>query len=72
MSIELSDVEAIPGEDIKLRIHTDPGSCVCLGAVDRSLYLLHPDYILSKDEVNIYIYYHLLYHNPFVITYNDS
>ena len=53
MSIELSDPDAMPGEDIKLHVRTRPGSCVCLGAVDKSVHLLKPDYMLSKQQVGV-------------------
>lgn len=41
----------MPGDPIRLRVSGEKGSCVCVATVDKSLYLLKPDFQLSPDKV---------------------
>ena len=51
VSVSLSANESMPGELVSLRVKADRGSCVCVATVDKSLYLLKPDFQLSPDKV---------------------
>lgn len=51
VSVSLSSNETMPGDPVTLRIQGEKGSCVCVAAVDKSLYLLKPDFQLSPDKV---------------------
>ncbi|KAG7283664.1 hypothetical protein CRUP_020437 [Coryphaenoides rupestris] len=51
VSVSLSTNESMPGEPLSLRVKADRGSCVCVATVDKSLYLLKPDFQLSPDKV---------------------
>ena len=51
VSVSLSANESMPGEPVSLRVKADKGSCVCVATVDKSLYLLKPDFQLSPDKV---------------------
>lgn len=51
MSVSLSANETMPGDPVTLRVQGEKGSCVCVAAVDKSLYLLKPDFQLSPDKV---------------------
>lgn len=51
MSVSLSANETLPGDGVVLRVRGDKGSCVCVAAVDKSLYLLKPDFQLTPDKV---------------------
>lgn len=52
MSLSLSANESMPGDPMTLRVQGEKGSCVCVAAVDKSLYLLKPDFQLSPDKVS--------------------
>ncbi|XP_024134100.1 C3 and PZP-like alpha-2-macroglobulin domain-containing protein 8 isoform X2 [Oryzias melastigma] len=51
VSVSLSSNESIPGDPLTLRVRADRGSCVCIATVDKSLYLLKPDFPLTPDKV---------------------
>lgn len=51
VSVSLSANESIPGDPVTLRVRGEKGSCVCVATVDKSLYLLKPDFQLSPDKV---------------------
>lgn len=52
VSVSLSANESMPGDPMTLRVRGEKGSCVCVAAVDKSLYLLKPDFQLSPDKVS--------------------
>lgn len=52
VSVSLSANESMPGDPMTLRVQGEKGSCVCVAAVDKSLYLLKPDFQLSPDKVS--------------------
>lgn len=41
----------MPGDPVTMRVQGEKGSCVCVAAVDKSLYLLKPDFQLSPEKV---------------------
>ncbi|XP_077390785.1 C3 and PZP-like alpha-2-macroglobulin domain-containing protein 8 [Festucalex cinctus] len=51
VSVSLSTNESMPGDPVSVHIHAEKGSCVCVATVDKSLYLLKPDFQLSPDKV---------------------
>uniref|UniRef100_A0A3P9L213 C3 and PZP like alpha-2-macroglobulin domain containing 8 n=1 Tax=Oryzias latipes TaxID=8090 RepID=A0A3P9L213_ORYLA len=51
VSVSLSNNESVPGDPVTLRVRGDRGSCVCVATVDKSLYLLKPDFPLTPDKV---------------------
>lgn len=51
VSVSLSSNETMPGEPVTLHVRGERGSCVCVATVDKSLYLLKPDFQLSPDKV---------------------
>ncbi|XP_061594140.1 C3 and PZP-like alpha-2-macroglobulin domain-containing protein 8 [Cololabis saira] len=51
VSVSLSSNQSMPGDPVTLRVRAEKGSCVCVAAVDKSLYLLKPDFQLSPDKV---------------------
>lgn len=51
VSVSLSTNESMPGDPVSLRVKGEKGSCVCLAAVDKSLYLVKPGFQLSIDKV---------------------
>ncbi|KAM7388308.1 hypothetical protein PAMP_024494 [Pampus punctatissimus] len=51
VSVSLSANESMPGDPVTLHVRGERGSCVCVATVDRSLYLLKPDFQLSPDKV---------------------
>ncbi|CAN9500475.1 unnamed protein product [Ophioblennius macclurei] len=51
VSISMSTNESMPGDPVTLRVRGERGSCVCVATVDKSLYLLKPDFQLSPDKV---------------------
>uniref|UniRef100_A0A8C7S518 C3 and PZP like alpha-2-macroglobulin domain containing 8 n=1 Tax=Oncorhynchus mykiss TaxID=8022 RepID=A0A8C7S518_ONCMY len=51
VSVSLSTNESMPGDPISMRVTGEKGSCVCVATVDKSLYLLKPDFQLSPDKV---------------------
>ncbi|TWW57860.1 C3 and PZP-like alpha-2-macroglobulin domain-containing protein 8 [Takifugu flavidus] len=51
VSVSLSANESMPGDPMTLRVQGEKGSCVCVAAVDKSLYLLKPDFQLSPDKI---------------------
>ncbi|XP_048833102.1 C3 and PZP-like alpha-2-macroglobulin domain-containing protein 8 isoform X1 [Brienomyrus brachyistius] len=51
VSVSLSTNESMPGDPVSLRVKGEKGSCVCLAAVDKSLYLVKPGFRLSIDKV---------------------
>ncbi|XP_034149711.1 C3 and PZP-like alpha-2-macroglobulin domain-containing protein 8 isoform X3 [Esox lucius] len=51
VSVSLSANKSMPGDPVSLRVIGEKGSCVCVGTVDKSLYLLKPDFQLSPDKV---------------------
>lgn len=53
VSVSLSNNESVPGDPVTLRVRGDRGSCVCVATVDKSLYLLKPDFPLTPDKVGI-------------------
>lgn len=67
MSVSLSANESMPGDSVTLRVRGDKGSCVCVATVDKSLYLLKPDFQLSPDKVGhrFTLIFHSLYSCPF-------
>lgn len=52
VSVSLSSNETLPGDPVTLRVRGEKGSCVCVATVDKSLYLLKPDFQLSPDKVS--------------------
>ncbi len=65
LSLELSERASLPGEDIKVHIHTNRQSVVCLSAVDKTLHYLRPGYQLNPEEViKADIHPSLLYRPP--------
>lgn len=53
MSVSLSANESMPGDPVTLHVRGEKGSCVCVATVDKSLYLLKPDFQLSPDKVSV-------------------
>ncbi|KAL6107852.1 cpamd8 [Pungitius sinensis] len=51
VSVSLSANESMPGDPVTLHVRAEKGSCVCVATVDKSLYLLKPDFQLSPDKV---------------------
>lgn len=51
VSVSLSANESVPGDPVTLHVRGEKGSCVCVATVDKSLYLLKPDFQLSPDKV---------------------
>ncbi|XP_024909513.1 C3 and PZP-like alpha-2-macroglobulin domain-containing protein 8 isoform X2 [Cynoglossus semilaevis] len=51
VSVSLSTNDSMPGDPVTLSVRGEPGSCVCVATVDKSLYLLKPDFQLSLDKV---------------------
>ncbi|XP_070764603.1 C3 and PZP-like alpha-2-macroglobulin domain-containing protein 8 [Enoplosus armatus] len=51
VSVSLSTNESMPGDPVTLHVRGEKGSCVCVAAVDKSLYLLKPNFQLSPDKV---------------------
>ncbi|XP_071343784.1 C3 and PZP-like alpha-2-macroglobulin domain-containing protein 8 isoform X1 [Trachinotus anak] len=51
VSVSLSTNESMPGDPVTLHVRGERGSCVCVATVDKSLYLLKPDFQLSPDKV---------------------
>uniref|UniRef100_A0A3P8N6D0 Kazal-like domain-containing protein n=1 Tax=Astatotilapia calliptera TaxID=8154 RepID=A0A3P8N6D0_ASTCA len=51
VSISMSTNESMPGDSVTLRVRAQRGSCVCVATVDKSLYLLKPDFQLSPEKV---------------------
>ncbi|XP_067086562.1 C3 and PZP-like alpha-2-macroglobulin domain-containing protein 8 [Osmerus mordax] len=51
VSVSLSTNESLPGDPVRVRVRGEPGSCVCVASVDKSLYLLKPAFQLSPDKV---------------------
>lgn len=61
VSVSLSANESMPGDPMTLRVQGEKGSCVCVAAVDKSLYLLKPDFQLSPDKVSFISWLSLIY-----------
>ncbi|TDH08472.1 hypothetical protein EPR50_G00098170 [Perca flavescens] len=51
VSVSLSNNESMPGDPVTLHVRGEKGSCVCVATVDKSLYLLKPEFQLSPDKV---------------------
>ncbi|KAG5851317.1 hypothetical protein ANANG_G00091890 [Anguilla anguilla] len=51
VSVSLSANESMPGDPLSLKVRGERGSCVCVATVDKSLYLLKPDFQISPDKV---------------------
>ncbi|XP_056132926.1 C3 and PZP-like alpha-2-macroglobulin domain-containing protein 8 [Lampris incognitus] len=51
LTVALSANESMPGEPVSMRVRGERGSCVCVATVDKSLYLLKPDFQLTPDKV---------------------
>lgn len=51
MSVSFSSNESMPGDSVMLHVRGERGSCVCVATVDKSLYLLKPDFQLSTNKV---------------------
>ncbi|XP_061833863.1 C3 and PZP-like alpha-2-macroglobulin domain-containing protein 8 isoform X1 [Nerophis lumbriciformis] len=51
VSVSLSTNESMPGDPLTVHVHAEKGSCVCVATVDKSMYLLKPDFQLSPDKV---------------------
>ncbi|XP_034035690.1 C3 and PZP-like alpha-2-macroglobulin domain-containing protein 8 [Thalassophryne amazonica] len=51
VSVSLSVNESMPGDSVTLHVRGERGSCVCVATVDKSLYLLKPEFRLSPDKV---------------------
>lgn len=51
VSVSLSTNESLPGDPVTLHVQAERGSCVCVATVDKSLYLLKPNFRLSPDKV---------------------
>ncbi|XP_053709629.1 C3 and PZP-like alpha-2-macroglobulin domain-containing protein 8 [Synchiropus splendidus] len=51
VSVSLSTNESMPGDPLTLRIQADRSSCVCVATVDKSLYLIKPDFQLSPNKI---------------------
>uniref|UniRef100_H3DDC7 C3 and PZP like alpha-2-macroglobulin domain containing 8 n=1 Tax=Tetraodon nigroviridis TaxID=99883 RepID=H3DDC7_TETNG len=68
VSVSLSANETMPGDPVTLRVHGEKGSCVCVATVDKSLYLLKPDFQLSSDKtqtlLRLYPTSHHIYYLP--------
>lgn len=54
----MSANETMPGDPVTFRVQGEKGSCVCVATVDKSLYLLKPDFQLSPVKVSP-VYCHL-------------
>lgn len=52
VSVSLSANESMPGDTVTLRVQGEKDSCVCVATVDKSMYLLKPDFQLSPDKVS--------------------
>lgn len=55
VSVSLSTNESMPGDPVTLHVRGERGSCVCVATVDKSLYLIKPNFNISPDKVG-YIY----------------
>ncbi|XP_070536765.1 C3 and PZP-like alpha-2-macroglobulin domain-containing protein 8 [Ptychodera flava] len=51
ISVSLSKDEAYPSERIDVNLNAEPGSCVCLAAVDKSVHVFKPGYQLTAQEI---------------------
>ncbi|XP_068599327.1 C3 and PZP-like alpha-2-macroglobulin domain-containing protein 8 [Brachionichthys hirsutus] len=51
VSVSLTANETVPGDAVTVHVQAQKGSCVCVAAVDKSMYLLKPDFQLSPDKV---------------------
>ena len=51
VTISLNEREVTPSSTVDMRIHTRPGSLVCVAAVDRSVSFLRPGYQLNIEKV---------------------
>uniref|UniRef100_F7A528 Uncharacterized protein n=1 Tax=Ciona intestinalis TaxID=7719 RepID=F7A528_CIOIN len=49
--IRASSEDTKPGRDITVSVTTDPGSCVCLALVDKSVHLMKPGYMLKPEDI---------------------
>ncbi|CAK8682027.1 unnamed protein product [Clavelina lepadiformis] len=46
-----SEDQTTPGSEVNLQVTSDPGSCVCLVMVDRSVHLMKPEYMVSPENI---------------------
>lgn len=51
VSISLSTNESMPGDPVSLHVRGERGSCVCVATVDKSLYLIKPNFHISPEKV---------------------
>lgn len=51
VSVSLTSNESVPGDPVTLHVRGERGSCVCVATVDKSLYLIKPNFRLSPDMV---------------------
>lgn len=52
VSVTYSANETQPGQAVDLRVRAARGSCVCVAAVDKSVYLLRPGFRLTPAQVS--------------------
>uniref|UniRef100_A0A3Q1HG02 Kazal-like domain-containing protein n=1 Tax=Anabas testudineus TaxID=64144 RepID=A0A3Q1HG02_ANATE len=50
VSISLSTNESMPGDPVSLHVRGERGSCVCVATVDKSLYLIKPNFHISPEK----------------------
>uniref|UniRef100_H2YPN1 Kazal-like domain-containing protein n=1 Tax=Ciona savignyi TaxID=51511 RepID=H2YPN1_CIOSA len=51
VSVHASNHETKPGSDVTVSVTSDPGSCVCLALVDKSVHLMKPGYMLTSERL---------------------
>lgn len=52
VSVAFSANETRPGDSVSVTVRAAKGSCVCLAAVDKSIYLFKPGFQLTADQVS--------------------
>ncbi|XP_042300739.1 C3 and PZP-like alpha-2-macroglobulin domain-containing protein 8 [Sceloporus undulatus] len=52
VSVAFSANETQPGDSIAIKVRATKGSCVCLAAVDKSVYLLKPGFQLDSAKAS--------------------
>nr|XP_014353118.1 PREDICTED: C3 and PZP-like alpha-2-macroglobulin domain-containing protein 8 [Latimeria chalumnae] len=51
VSISLSSNQTQPGDTVDITVKSEKGSCVCVAAVDKSIYLLKPGFQLTTEKI---------------------
>ncbi|XP_039255837.2 C3 and PZP-like alpha-2-macroglobulin domain-containing protein 8 [Styela clava] len=65
VTISTSKTQLAPGQSVDVTIKTTKDTCVCFGATDKSLHLISPGYLLTKDEIFEEIYSYDMDNLPF-------